>query len=299
MNMLQVKYFVAVAKSLSFTKAAEQLYISQPSLSRYITKMESELNLQLFLRTGRTVRLTPAGNILYLGLSELYENYYALVEKAQNAQKGLNGILNIGILDEVNVADFMPPIYQYFKEIHPNIELAFHTSTFSKLITDVYNGKLDLIFTVKFEVENRDHLLYQKLEDSKDYIVINRSHPLAEKKNLSLIDLKDEMFVMISPEDNSNSSPLIFQACQKAGFKPKHCFASSLAEQILWVEVGKGVTILDDRTSLKMNPYIKFVEMESDWDPSLVAAWNQENYNPAIPTFLKKLEETLEMLKNQ
>lgn len=296
MNIVQIKYFVAVAKSLSFTKAAEQLYISQPSLSRYITKMETELNLQLFLRTGRTVRLTPAGNILYLGLSELYGNYLNLVEKAQNAQKGLNGMLNIGVLDEVNVADFMPPIYQYFKENHPNIELCFHTSTFSSLISDVYNGRLDIIFTVQFEVENRDHLLYQQVVQSKDHIVLNKNHPLAEKEDLTLIDLKDEVFVMISPEDNSNSSPLIMEACKKAGFIPKQCFASSLAEQILWVEVGKGVAILDSRTSLKLNPNIKFVEMESDWNPSLVAAWNQENYNPAIPAFLKKLEEVVQSL---
>lgn len=293
MNMVQIKYFVTIAKCLSFTKAAEQLYISQPSLSRYITNMETELKLQLFIRTGRSVRLTPAGNILYLGLSEMYDNFISLVEKAQNAQRGLNGELNIGVLDEVNIADFMPDIYNYFKEAHPNVELSFHTNSFKSLISDIYNGKLDLIFTVQFEVENRERLLYQYVTHSKDHIVINKHHPLAKRDHLTLKDLKDEMFVFISPEDNANSSPLILEACKREGFTPKYCFATSLAEQILWIEVGKGVTILDSRTSLKFNPYVKFIEIDSHWDPSLVVAWNQENYNPAITVFLRKLEEVV------
>ena len=113
-------------------------------------------------------------------------------------------------------------------------------------------------------------------------------------KNLwTLDDVKDETFVMISEEDNPESAPLIFEICREHGFVPQVHYASTLAEQILWIEVGMGVSILDSRTSLKMNPDVKFYEMESNWDPSLVVAWNQNNYNPLISVFLKKMNEVL------
>ncbi len=155
MTFLQIKYFVTVAKTLSFTKAAEQLYVSQPSLSRHMKCLEKEFNVILFVRTSTGIKLTPAGHVLYGGLSEVYDNYLELMDKAQKAQQGLNGSLKIGILDETNIADFMPLVYRYFRDKHPNVDLKFYTASFSELISNVYNGKFDLIFTIMFEVEKK------------------------------------------------------------------------------------------------------------------------------------------------
>jgi DNA-binding transcriptional LysR family regulator len=293
MTMTQIKYFIAVAKCLSFTKAADQLYVTQPALSRQITNMELELSVLLFIRTGREVKLTPAGSSLLEGLTEMYDNYCSMITKAQNLQKGLSGTLNIGVLDGANIADFMPLIYNHFLEKYPNIELDFRNASFQGLTTDLYNGKLDLAFSLHFNIINREFLKYRFVERTYDHIVLNKHHRLSNKENLTLADCKDEMFVLISPEDNAESSPLIFEACKRAGFKPKYCFASSLYEQMLWIEAGKGITILDNRMQLMMNPNIKFVRMESHWDPSLVVVWNESNHNPGIPIFLDKLDEII------
>ncbi|MEI3339650.1 MAG: LysR family transcriptional regulator [Eubacterium sp.] len=293
MTIAQVKYFVTVAKCLSFTKAAEQLFISQPALSRHIRNMEEELNIQLFVRTNNGIRLTPAGSSLYIGMSDMYNNYIEMVQKADKIQKGLDGSLKIGVLDQTNVADFMPVIYQYFHEKHPSVDLWFQDGSFEFLVSELYAGRLNLIFTLKFEIERKDSIIYQYVSHSKDHIVMSKYHPLAQKEHITLDDVKDETFVMISEEDNPESAPLIFEICREHGFVPQVHYASTLAEQILWIEVGMGVSILDSRTSLKMNPDVKFYEMESNWDPSLVVAWNQNNYNPLISVFLKKMNEVL------
>lgn len=293
MTIAQVKYFVTVAKCLSFTKAAEQLFISQPALSRHIRNMEEELNIQLFVRTNNGIRLTPAGSSLYIGMSDMYNNYIEMVQKAEKIQKGLDGSLKIGVLDQTNVADFMPVIYQYFHEKHPSVDLWFQDGSFEFLVSELYAGRLDLIFTLKFEIERKDSIIYQYVSHSKDHIVMSKYHPLAQKEHITLDDVKDETFVMISEEDNPESAPLIFEICREHGFVPQVHYASTLAEQILWIEVGMGVSILDSRTSLKMNPDVKFYEIESNWDPSLVVAWNQNNYNPLISVFLKKMNEVL------
>lgn len=290
MTMTQLKYFVTVANCLSFTKAADQLYVTQPALSRHINNLEKELNVLLFIRTGREVQLTPAGQLLLKGFSEMYDNFSTLLNQAQSIQKGLNGHLRIGVLDGADISDFMPPIFYFFEEKHPNVELSFRYGSFNSLTTELYNGKLDLAFTLHFNIINREFLDFKYVEHTKDHLVMNRLHPLASEENLTLADCKNELFIMISPEDNAESSPLIIEACAREGFKPRYCFASNLYEQMLWVEAGKGITILDNRMQLKLNPNIKFIEMESHWDPSLVVAWNKNNFNPAIPIFLGQLD---------
>lgn len=293
MTMIQIKYFTTVAKCLSFTKAAEQLFVSQPALSRHIRNMEEELNIQLFVRTTSGIRLTPAGSTLYLGMLDLYNNYSELVGKACRVQQGLNGSLHIGVLDETNVADFMPQTCGSLRLEHPNVDLNLWTGSFHFLMSELYSGKLDLIFNLQFQVQDKESILYQYVCHSKDYIVISRHHPLAARTHITLEDVREEPFIMISPEDNPESSPLILTRCKKLGFVPTTLYARTLGEQILLISSGMGVSVLDTRSSLRLNPDIKFYEMESDWDPSLVVAWNQNNYNPLISVFLKKLNETL------
>lgn len=295
MTIAQIKYFVTVAKCLSFTKAAEQLFVSQPALSRHIKNMEEELNIQLFVRTNNGIRLTPAGSHLYVGMLDMYENYIEMLQKAEKIQKGLNGSLKIGILDQTNVADFMPLIYREFLVHHPNVDLEFTEGSFSYLISELYAGRMDMIFTLQFEIERKESILYQYVSRSKDYIVMSKYHPLAAKEHLTLEDVKNETFVLISEEDNPESAPLILDLCKEYNFVPQVHYANTLTEQILWIEVGMGVSILDSRCTLKMNPDVKFYEMESNWDPSLVVAWNQNNYNPLISIFLKKLNEILDL----
>lgn len=295
MTMSQIKYFVTVAKCLSFTKAADQLFISQPALSKHIKKMEEELNIQLFVRTSNGIRLTPAGIALYKGMSDIYDNYIELIGKADKIQKGLDGALKIGILDQMQVADFMPQVHRYFKETYPNVDLSFTDGSFKYLLSELYAGHLDMIFTLKFTIENKESVVYQYVGRSDDYIVMNKHHPLAQREDVTLDDLKDETFVMISAEDNPESSPLIFNICKEHGFVPSVVFAKTLAEQILLIEVGMGVSILDTRCNIQLNPEIKSYKMDSNWDPSLVAAWNQNNYNPLIEVFLKKMNEILDL----
>lgn len=293
MTIAQIKYFIAVAKCLSFTKAAEQLFITQPALSRHIRNMEEELNIQLFVRTGSGIYLTPAGISLFEGFSSIYESYTGQVARAEKIQAGLSGRLKIGVLSQTNIADFMPLIYHDFQKNHPNVDLWFTQGSFSSLLDGLYAGDLDLVFTLQFEIERKKSIVYQYVDHSRDHIVLSRYHPLAAREDLVLEDLKDEKFVMISPEDNPESSGLVFDLCKKHGFVPQAVYATSLEEQILWIEAGIGVTILDSRCELKNNREVKFYEMDSNWDPSLVLCWNQHNYNPLIAVFLQKMNEVL------
>lgn len=300
MTISQIKWFLAVARTLNFTKAADQLGISQPTLSRQIVNMEEEMNLQLFIRHGRSITLTPAGRALAEKLEGLYEQILDSVSEAQQIQRGISGDLRIGILDGTHVSDFMPLIVSYFEQHHPYVEIQFAYCSFDELENKLYNGTLDIAFTVYFSIAEKEYLISKYVEHSRDYLMMNQYHRLASKENVTLEDCKDEVFILISKEDCPESSALIIEACKEKGFYPNIKYAPSLYDMILNTETGKGITILDSRNILRFNPNIKAFELEPmKWDPSLVAAWNRSNYNPAIPIFMTQLDRVIKDLEKK
>jgi len=118
MNITQMKYFIVTAKCLNFTKAADKLFISQPALSKQITAMERELNIQLFVRNNRSVQMTPPARILLEEFEKIYDEYHKAITRATNSFQGLSGELNIGILEGTYVGDFFPPILSFFEKAY-------------------------------------------------------------------------------------------------------------------------------------------------------------------------------------
>jgi DNA-binding transcriptional LysR family regulator len=286
MNFTQIKYFITLAKCMNFTKAASQLYVTQPALSRQIQAMEQELNLILFMRNNRTVKLTPAAQILLKEFEKIYDEYNIAIAKAQNSFAGLLGELNIGILDGEKVGDLFPEVLQYFEKYYTNVKINLRNYSFNSLIEGLYNNTLDIIFTLKFDVKDRERIGYRIIEKTKDHVAVHKSHRLAEAKFVKLSDFRDDIIMMVDPNDSEESPKLIMDACKREDFVPKVKFAPSIQAEMLWVEAGVGVCILDSRNILRDSPAVKFLEVDAISDPSLSIAWNIDNYNPMKQIFI-------------
>lgn len=291
MNITQMKYFIVTAKCLNFTKAADKLFISQPALSKQITAMERELNMQLFIRSNRSVKLTPPAKILLEEFEKIYTLYNQAIQMAANSFKGLSGELNIGILEGTYVGDLFPRILTYFEQNYPNIKINLRNYSFNLLVEKLYSNELDFIITLFFDVEYREKIQYRIIEKTRDHVVVHKNHPLAKKKKVSLADFAEDTFIMVSPEDSETSPRLIIDSIHKAGVQsPKIKYASTLQEEVLWVESGVGVCILDSRSNMSHNSSVRFLEVDPISDPSLTLAWNEDNYNPMKKIFLEKWE---------
>lgn len=238
MNMIQMKYFITAAKCLNFTKAADKLFITQPALSRQIASMEAELNMQLFIRNNRSVRLTPAAVVLLEGFEKIYNEYNVTVAKALNSFQGLSGELNIGILDGTYVGDLFPGVLKHFANCYPNVKINLQNYSFNALVENLYSSRLDLIITLRFDVEHREKMKYRVIEETRDHVVVHKDHRLANASYVKLSDFKDDTFIMVSPEDSEESPKLIIDACKMSGFNPHVKFASSVQEEMLWVQAG-------------------------------------------------------------
>ncbi len=285
MNMTQMKYFIMAAKCQNFTKAADKLFITQPALSRQIAAIEMELNMQLFVRNSRSVKLTPAAIVLLEEFEKIYNDYNLAIAKAASSFEGISGELNIGILEGAYVGDLFPGVLRHFSRFYPQVKLNLRNYSFNSLIEKLYSNELDVIITLRFDVEGRDKIQYEIIENTRDHVVVHKDHPLANEKYVRLSDFKEDTILMVSPEDSEMSSRLILAACKNSGFTPKVKFASSLQEEMLWVEAGVGVCILDTRNSLYKNSTVRFLDVDLISDPSLTMAWNADNYNPMKDIF--------------
>ena len=286
MNMTQIKYFLTVTKYLNFTSAANALYITQPALSRQIQMMEEELGCMLFIRTSRTMQMTPSARILKEEFEKIYNSYNVAVAKARNAYQGINGSINIGILDGTRVSDLFPSVLGYFNEHYANVEIKMRNYSFSKLLENLNEGELDFIITLKFDIDQQKHLDYKIIEKTRDCIVVHKNHRLAGAKKVKLSDFVDDIFIMVSTEDSLESPRLILDGFEKCGIKPKIRFAPSIQTEMLWVQAGLGVCMLDSRNMLMTDDDVCFCEVDGVSDPSLVLAWRKNNANPYMQTFI-------------
>lgn len=289
MTINQIRYFIALANCLNFTKAAEQLFISQSALSRQISGIEAELNLQLFVRTQRFVRLTPAGKTLLEGFEGINEQYVEAVGRAKDVQMGLSGQLHIGILDGTRVDDLLPPVIAFFASQYPHVDISLRNFSFNRLVAGLYDGSLDLALTLLFDVKDRHNLKYKVVKKAQDHIVVRKDHRLAGRGSITLSDIGEDPFIIVSSEDSSTSGKLILDACKNEGFTPNVKYSPSIQTSILWVQAGMGVTMFDDSSMLYTNPEVVFLKVDSVSDPSLSLVWEQDNTNSYREPFTKAL----------
>lgn len=264
-SLLQIEYFIAVAKSLNFTDAARNLYVSQPSLSKQIALLEKEIGVQLFNRSTRGVRLTPAGAVLYKELGE-------------------EGSITIGCLDTIDTDNFLPPFVKCFRERHNGINMVFEKHSFKALREKLMGGSLDIIFTLSFEIEDAPDIVYDTIFNSKSSIVMSTGNPLSKKEYITFEDIRDEDFVFISRDESPKGFDGVISLCRSHGFTPNIVKQlPNIGSLLFSVESGLGIAILDFNIRMK-NSNLKHFEIEND-QIAIVMAWKKDNMNPSVSLF--------------
>lgn len=285
MNFVQINYFLTVAKCLSFTKAANLLYVSQPALSRQIIMMEDELGVKLFDRNGRRLQLTPSGQILCEELETVFIQYKGAVVKAQAAATNLTTMLRVGILDGIAVDDLLTPALREMTQKHPNIEVALFSFGYEELATRLYDGRLDLILSRMFDVAPRNEIQYRIIEKAEDYLVARAGYPLiGKKRRLTANDLRYDTLTIVTESENDMSIKTVMDWFQSCDVKPRFRNTPSYHASLQWVKAGLSVTIADRRSILPIDGVVK-IPLEQFRDPSLVLAWSTSNQNEARKPF--------------
>lgn len=193
MELEQLRHFVKVADTGSFTRAAEEVYLSQPALSRSIARLETELGQPLFDRQTRKIALTDSGATVL----ERARQILALVEdlKTQIRDDGMSGRIRLGAIPTI-APYYLPGLLKLFGKAFPQAQVIVQEDTTANLITRLSEGEIDLAILAR-PLE----LKYLEIEDlfaEELFVVLSAENPLAHKKRLQLCDLEAEPFVLLA-----------------------------------------------------------------------------------------------------
>ncbi len=203
MELHQLKYFIKVAEILHFTKASEELYISQPALSQQMKQLEDELKVPLFYRKGRNIQLTQAGEI-FLDYARQALNVVKEGKKAMSDLKNeVSGTIKIGIMYSyfAPLVDLLPK----FCSKYPNVSLSLHYGNDEDNKTKLMNSQLNLALTFgENEIDNQFEIL-AKFE-AFPRVIVSKNHPFAKKETISIRELNDTLLALPTEENIIRSS---------------------------------------------------------------------------------------------
>lgn len=250
-ELRQLEYFLAVSKELHFTKTAEKLNISQPSLSQQIRTLEHEIGMPLFDRIGKKISLTAAGKILLSHSKKVFHE----VEQARAAIRDLNGLqqgkLTIGALLTV-VNYLLPPAILKFNELYPKIELSILGLRTGEIRERLLQNELDIGITF-LPVQDKE-IISIPLYQSELTLVVPTGHALTKQSAVSMEILQNYPVILLP--QNFFLTQLITSHCQSFKFTPKPILEISTMESLIqMVSKGMGITVLP-------KPYIDFLQSE-------------------------------------
>ncbi len=292
MTIFQIQCFLSVAETLNFTEAASRMFIAQSTLSRNISGLESELDLALFVRTKKYVRLTSAGAVLYAEFAKLLKMGEMAVEKARNAELGETGHLSFGVLETQRSENFLPSQLGRLRQKHPNICIDIISGTFKELRTAVLNGEIDIALTLSFDLEDYPdkEIVYQNFFQSQPKCVISKSNPIASHPAFGWEMLSSQTMIAIAPEESQGAYHNIIQFCDRHNIKPANItYANSISNVLLKVEAGLGFSVMDENCISDSNAAVLSIPFYKTDPLNLIAVWRKDNLNPAIPLFTNLL----------
>lgn len=193
-DLRQLECFCAVARAGSFTKAAEQLGIAQPSLSEQIAKLEQCLGAALFERLNRRIELTPLGEAILGKAQALLEDAAALPELFERAREGVRGPLRVGAIPTI-LPYFLAPRFKGFAERYPGVDLQVREGPTAELVELLLEGVID-IAVLSLPVEGAGLVMKELFRDPL-YLVVPEGHPLASREKVQLRRASEERLLIL------------------------------------------------------------------------------------------------------
>ncbi len=244
MELRHLRYMIAIAEELHFTRAAERLGIAQPPLSQQIKQLEAEIGTPLFERHARAVRLTEAGQAFLPHARDAVEDAERAIAAAQRAARGDLGHLRIGFTSSASFNPLVPGIVRRFGELYPDVTLDLAEQATSQLLEDLRAERIDVAF-LRAAASEREGLETVELPDEELWIALPSRHPLATQKRIDLLQLAGEAFVLYPRGNGRLLYDTMISACRQAGFDPRIAQeAPQMASTVHLVAAGVGVALV-------------------------------------------------------
>jgi DNA-binding transcriptional LysR family regulator len=240
-ELRHLRYFLAVAETLHFSKAARRLGMAQPPLSQQIKRLEQMLGHALFERTTRGVKLTAAGQLLARRARSTMEKVDEDLAQVRRLGRGEEGTLTVGFSGSVMFTE-LPAAIQSFRRRYPKVELRLRELVTSAQIAALLNGQIDLAFLR--DGDPTEGIRITTLLKEKYVAVLPEAHPLAQRKTLGVKALEGEPFIMFARRMGPLAYDRTMACCERSGFRPNIVQdAPQWLTLVRLVAAGLGVTL--------------------------------------------------------
>ncbi|TYR80810.1 LysR family transcriptional regulator [Priestia megaterium] len=251
MELRQLRYFMEVAKREHVSEAADYLHVAQSAISRQIANLEAELGVSLFQREGRNVKLTSIGKLFLEHTETAMKAIDYAKEQIDEYLDPERGTIKIGFPTSL-ASHLLPTIISAFKEQHPNVAFHLRQGSYKFLIESVKKRDINIALLGPVPVDDHDiegHILFTE----NILALVPSNHPLAERNNLRLRDLRKENFVLFPKGFVLHK--IVVDACKQAGFIPNISSEGEDLDAIKGlVSAGMGITLLPESTFSETTP---------------------------------------------
>ena len=300
MELRQLRCLIAVADTLHFGKAAQQMDMLPASFGRQIKLLEERLGRRLLVRTTRHVSMTDAGRNFVVGAREIVMRADNLESEFRYGAQDQLPILRIGAIDSA-AAGLMPQFLPQFRELHPEIDIELLEQKTIRLLPRVLSGRLDAAIVRAPDVTD-PRLSVVKLFNETAVVAVPEQHRLATKSNISVADMADEPLIVPERGSRPHSHDLTMKLFLDSGYTARVAQVAEEKQTIVsLVSTGVGLAIVPKWASRLAVEGVRFVPLSisngiARDKLTLSVVWLRDTRHPARDAFLSVLEANVEAL---
>jgi DNA-binding transcriptional LysR family regulator len=293
MELRPIRYFLAVAEELHFTRAAEKMNVAQPALSRQIRQLEEEIGAKLLERTNRRVALTPAGDVFRTRALIVIDQMNRAAAEAGQAGRGEGGSLSIGFVSAA-VWGVLPEMLRHFRGKIPGADIELREIEPSDQLRDIHERHLDV--GMMHAVLDQPDLSSVVIGRDRLILALPEKHEAAKKATVPLKSVAEETFLIPKRHATAGFHELAITACKEAGFVPARMQATRLLQTaVALVAGGVGVALVPEsfRDNLKVRGVVYRPITGKTPVAELIAVWRTDNKSALLARFRQELEAVL------
>jgi DNA-binding transcriptional LysR family regulator len=297
MELRHLRYFVAVADALSFTKGAEKLRLAQPSLTRQIKDLEQEIGVRLLDRTKREVRLTAKGKSFLTDARHVLEHSAQIVESVRRLSRHEVAALNIGYVANLFPAR-LPATLIAFQREFPTVSINLFDMTYGDQFRALEDGKIDIAFVGSQKRTAQPGLQFRAIGSDKTVAALARSNALAKKTVVKLKDLKPMFFIGMSEASYPGYRDWLTATCRRSGFTPKVLQDADIERTVFQaVAAGLGVALLPDQVKALPHEDVVLRPISPAVSTESCISWRADNPSPVLQAFVQAVTKLASSLR--
>jgi DNA-binding transcriptional LysR family regulator len=300
MELRHLRYFIAVAEELNFTRAAANLHVAQSAVSAQIRSLEEAVGVPLFERSSRRVDLTAAGRVFLDGARETLERLDEVTRQVRRVGRAEAGELAIGFIGSQS-HEWLPQVLRRFRQKYPAVDVTLTELVPSQQMEALLLHRLDVGIIGVIDGKPPPGIQIESITEERPVAAVPNDHPFAHRESLRLEELKSEPFIFTSRENAPSYRAWFTRLCHRAGFVARVVQEVDRARTgVQYVAAGFGVSVFSEHVSRLPAPGVSFIPLRPiGLKLRFGVAWRKEGSQPLVNRFVEYTKEQFGSLESE